>query len=370
MRRVPMPPSFSALFTALFTALLTLSACQSAPKAPQSAPTEALTAKPEHLLKSKSSLPLHVSAKDMSARLQGAPGVKKWEPSGVALSQGKLWVVSDKDGWLASYPLPLKAVSEPSYTAQLKTPLDNRLKWEGLEAHPEGGLLLMEAISRSVWWCKSPSEGCPQLKRYELQATNNRLNELAGRPFYYIMFEALTFIDGAPWVGVRGMNAKPSADHEGGLLPWIAWLRAGELSPQAEAEGLIPPQGTLEQSAFKYQGRSYGLSGAVRDGAGLWVTLSYEDEDGDSASSVSGLLAYLKLPLSSDSLTGASPRAKICAEFELKPEGVTLLESGAPLVVFDVDADRKGDRPDQFQLKLTEDYAWVAPSSLSSCAQE
>ena len=338
---------------------LGLISCQST----QRASTGGASVHPPPSAEAKVYTPRVVKAEDTTARLQGAKGVEKWEPSGVARIGEDLWVVSDKDGWLARYPLPLSPISEPTQVTQLKVPLDNRLKWEGLEVHPEGGLLLMEAISRSVWWCKDPKAGCTELSRLEAGAINDELNTLAHRPFYYLMFEALTVIDGRAWVGVRGMNAKPSADHEGGLVPWIAWASFGAGEPQP----IIPPaQGGAP--AFTYEGRSYGLSGAVNDGeGGLWVTLSYEDEEGDSRASVSGVLARLKLPLSPTKLTGEAPELSVCARFELKPEGVTLSATGAPIVVFDVDADRKGDTPERFNLKRTEDYIWVAPQDVKGC---
>jgi len=338
---------------------LGLLSCQTA----QRAPAEQGAVSPHPSAEVSSYRPLSVKATDTTARLQGAKGVKKWEPSGVARVGEDLWVVSDKDGWLARYRLPLSPVSEPVQVTQLKVPLDNRLKWEGLEVHPEGGLLLMEAISRSVWGCKYPKAGCTQLSILDAGSVNDELNTLAQRPFYYLMFEALTVIDGRAWVGVRGMNAKPSADHEGGLVPWISWASFGGAEPLP----IIPPaQGGAP--AFVYEGRAYGLSGAVNDGeGGLWVTLSYEDEEGDTRASVSGVLARLKLPLSPTQLTGEAPELSVCARFELKPEGVTLSPTGAPIVVFDVDADRKGDGPERFNLKRTEDYVWVAPQEVKRC---
>lgn len=344
---------------------LGLTACQSTqrPTTPEAQPSAQVKPASAEPALQRVAPPL-VTVEDMTSRLQGAKGAQKWEPSGVAREGEDLWVASDKDGWLARYALPLSPVSEPVQVTQLKLPLDNRLKWEGLELHPKGGLLLMEAISRSVWWCKDPKAGCTQLSRVEGGAVNDELNTLTERSFYYLMFEALTVIDGHAWVGVRGMNAKPSADHEGGLVPWIAWARFGEGGGAA----IIPPtSGPL--SAYVYEGRSYGLSGAVNDGdGGLWVTLSYEDEEGDTRASVSGLLAHLSLPLTPAKLTGDSPQVKICARFALKPEGVTRSATGAPIVVFDVDADRKGEGPDHFKLKRTEDYAWVAPEDMKRCA--
>lgn len=306
--------------------------------------------------------PPYIQAQDATARIQGAPNVEKWEPSGVALYEGDLWVVSDKDGWLARYTLPLQKVSQPVQVIQIKLPLDHRLKWEGLEVHPQGGLLMMEAISRSVWWCKDPKANCSELSKISSGAVNDELNTLANRDFYYLMFEALTVIEGQAWVGVRGMNAKASADHEGGLVPWIAWASFnGE-----PALPIVPPNAT--QSAFLDQKRVYGLSGAVNDGqGGLWVTLSFEDEEGDSRESVSGILAHLQLPLSSVQLTGAQPKAKVCARFDMKPEGVTLTNEGLPIVVFDVDSDRKGQASHQFNLARTEDYVWVASEQIKGC---
>lgn len=310
--------------------------------------------------------PLVITELNLKSKLLGAQGVRKWEPSGVAVLGERLWVVSDKEGWLASYDLPLKeGALTPRATHQLTPPLDNRVKWEGLEAHPKGGLVLLEAISRTVWWCHDPEGGCPQLTSLPMKALNPALNQAAPLPFRYLMFEALLVTPHGVWVGTRGLNALPSGDSKGGLTPWSVWGQVtGEGAPR-----VVRPH----DDAWRFEGRLYGLSGASYDPrGGAWLTLSYEDEDAEGSSAVSGLLVYAPLPLTPTQLSGPAPSAQVCARFSLKPEGVTLDAKGHPIVVFDQDSDRKGGRtkrPQRFALELNEDYVWHAPAQLLSCAK-
>ena len=317
--------------------------------------------------------PLQITEAQLKSRLRGAEGVSKWEPSGVVALGERLWVVSDKDGWLASYPLPLPEGSiSPLSTAQLAPPGPTRVKWEALEAYPEGGLTLLEAISRTVWWCRDPEAGCPQLTPLPMEALNPALNHAAPLPFRYLMFEALLSTPSGLWIGTRGLNAKPSGSSAGGLYPWSVW---GQVTGEGAPQVVSPLEG-----AWTFEGRRYGLSGASADvggesgeqGAGVWLTLSYEDEDAEGREAVSGLLVYAHLPLTPDQLSGPQPSAHLCARFSLKPEGVTLNSDGRPIVVFDQDSDRKRqvatqDEPQRFKLDQTEDYVWLAPQASLAC---
>jgi hypothetical protein len=107
-------------------------------------------------------LPPIISSQDLKTRLVGPKGVKRWEPSGVVNAEQSLWVVSDRGGWLARYQLPLRTGSNtPVEAHQLKPELKHRVKWEGLtwernQQNEPTALLLLEAISRSVWRCEHP----------------------------------------------------------------------------------------------------------------------------------------------------------------------------------------------------------------------
>ncbi len=316
---------------------------------------------------------------DLHMRLQAPEGVDRWEPSGAAVRGGRLWVVSDKDGYLAAYALPLReGAQRPALSFKLSLPMPGRLKWEGLEVGPEGELLLLEAISRTVWRCEAPEEGCPKLTRLDSDL-NPRLDSVAPMPFHYLMFEALARRGGAVWVGTRGLQARTAEGAEGGLWPWTAWAEVreeplgalsspaerGEEYSESQTRGLVMGRGGL-----LFARRAYGVSGAVYDEArgGLWLTLSAEREGEASRESVSGLLAFSRLS-GSDPLQVATPLS-VCARFDMKPEGVALGAGGAPIVVFDEDLDRKlgarrSGRSERFPLGGDEDYVWEVPMGVA-----
>ena len=277
--------------------------------------------------------------------LQAPPNVNRWEPSGVALHHDRLWVASDKYGWIASYSFPLKkGINHPNFAHQIQSPLLSRIKWEGLEMDSKGNLLLLEAISRSVWTCESPEKKCKTFTKTSLDSFNAWLNNQVPIDFKYIMFEALTYLPRGIWLGVRGFyNAKK------GLVPW-AWL-AG----QDHHISFHLPQGLIDQE------KHYGLSGSTYDqkNKGLWLTWSYEDEDSTLQKGVSGLLTYMPLRPFSDQAQTES--MTLCARFSLKPEGVTLAQDQV-IVIFDNDQDRKGDQPGQIPITSNQDYVWMTPS--------
>ena len=302
--------------------------------------------------------PAELTLKDLDAlpRLIGPSNVKRWEPSGVAILGQTLWVVSDRDAWLAEYQLPLKAgANEPISASILKPNVSNRIKFEGLEATADGALLIVEAISRTVWRCVAPKEGCPQLSAVSLDALNPALNKAVPEPYKYIMFESVSRHQETLIVGVRGFQSKKN-----GLTPWSL------LASPAPALIHHAPRGLV------VEGRRYGLSGASADDrrGGLWLTWSYEDEDGKTTSAVAGLLTFAPWQVAKKEEMSA-PKGGIlelgahrigplqfCQTFPLKPEGVTTHDQEV-IVVFDEDLDRKGGRSDQFNLRGNEDYAWV-----------
>ena len=309
---------------------------------------------------------------DLTRRLKAPAGVDRWEPSGAAARGDRLWVVSDKGAYLAAYALPLHGgANTPVVAHVVDPPKVGRVKWEGLELDEGGGLLLLEAISRSVWRCGAPEQGCPDLTPVPTDV-NPRLNSAAPVPFHYIMFESLARTPSGLWVGTRGLQARAEQGAPGGLRPWTAWaqLRDEPLSPispplnpsveysEAETRGLV-----MGAHGLSYARRSYGVSGAVYDEAraGLWLTLSAEREEEASREAVSGLLAFS--PLAPSAPLSSSAPLSICARFDMKPEGVTLAAGGGLIVVFDEDLDRKlGARhPERFPLEGDEDFVWEAP---------
>jgi hypothetical protein len=230
-------------------------------------------------------LPPIISSQDLKTRLVGPKGVKRWEPSGVVNAEQSLWVVSDRGGWLARYQLPLRTGSNtPVEAHQLKPELKHRVKWEGLtwernQQNEPTALLLLEAISRSVWRCEHPHQGCPELTKQPLDHLNPRLNQNVPTAFKYIMFEALAY-HRELLVGVRGYQ-----DQSRGLIPWSL---------------LVSSQAKVKMDArlsFILDQRQYGVSGATYDDQrkGYWLTWSYEDESGSTQDAVGGILSFTPL---------------------------------------------------------------------------
>jgi hypothetical protein len=58
---------------------------------------------------------------------------------------------------------------------------------------------------------------------------------------------------------------------------------------------------------------------------------------------------------------------RLCAHFQLKPEGVTLSQDQV-VVIFDNDQDRKGKKLGQIPLSGNQDYVWITSSQ--SCFTE
>ncbi len=318
--------------------------------------------------------------KSLKTKISGPKQVSRWEPSGIVSSQEGIWVVSDREGWITYYKLPLtKGDNTPHLSHKLSPKLKNRIKWEGLEwERNEAGevtaLLLLEAISRTVWRCDAPHEGCPRLDKVTLEPFNTLLNNAVPRPFKYIMFEGLAVHQKDVLIGVRAFQ-----DKELGLKPWslLANLN-GELMLDA-------------RSPLTYEGKEYGMSGITFDAEhqGFWMTWSYEDEEGSIQESVKGLLTfaplkYAKGSKSKTSKSKASEQGKnlefgpkrldhtlnvgsqICAVFQMKPEGVSVNEKGDLFVVFDEDLDRKDAESHQetkrFPLEDNQDFIYHSTS--------
>ena len=279
-------------------------------------------------------------------RLQAPAGVNRWEPSGAAVIGDELWIVSDRGGRLAAYSLPLpEGAHRPIRSFTLELPLENRLKLEGLELQADGSLLILEVISRSLWRCAAPLEGCPSLERVDLSAAQPRLDALPPRPFKYVMLESVLVAGGERYVGTRGYMPR---EGEAQTLTAI-------LNPTG-AHFFSRPEG------FVLDGRSYGLSGATATGEGLWTTWSSEKEDSVRSRDLFGLVAYSAGATASEWGTPTP-----CYRFQAKPEGVARWRDQL-IVVFDEDKDRKGGSipSDRFPLEGSEDYAWSGPARCES----
>lgn len=306
-----------------------------------------------------------ISHHHLKIHLKAPQGVDRWEPSGViaALKDGEeaLWVVSDKNGWLARYSLPLSlGDQQPEVAFQLQLSPLQKVKWEGLAWEKSeagtGSLLLLEAFSRSVWRCSDPDQGCKDIVRVGTHDYNPALNKTVPSPFRYIMFEALAYLE-EPIIGIRGYH-----DRAEGLTPWSMLFEINSHKVRRD-----------HRDGLTYQSRRYGISGAQYDAQrrGLWITWSYEREEGATVDAVSGLLTFTSLdPLADQAHKiselsaehAQSSRPLLCAYYKLKPEGVTLSSQDELILIFDNDMDRKGGRQSseaQFPLDPSEDYAHV-----------
>lgn len=286
----------------------------------------------------------------LNSKISGPKQVSRWEPSGIVSSAEGLWVASDREGWITYYKLPLKqGDNQPHLAHKLSPKVDNRIKWEGLEweRNQEGqvtALLLLEAISRTVWRCDSPHEGCPRLDKVTLDPVNQLLNKSVPTPFKYIMFEGLAYHEQEVLIGVRAFQDKKT-----GLKPW-------SLLSNLQGKLLLDAR-----EPVSYEDNKYGLSGVSFDAKnqGFWLTWSYENEEGSIQESVKGLLSFAPLKFAKNkhdkpqgepsNLEYGDKRLdhtlnvgnQICAVFQMKPEGVSVNEQGDVFVVFDEDLDRK-----------------------------
>ena len=253
----------------------------------------------------------------------------------------------------------------PKFAHKLAPDLKTRIKWEGLEweYNKEGqvtALLILEAISRSVWRCQSPREGCPKIARVTPKPVNAMLDKAVPTPFKYIMFEAIAHMAGQTLIGVRGYQDKKT-----GLTPW-------SLITNFEGKLLLDAREPLQ-----YEGQKYGVSGATYDPnqKGFWISWSYEQENGSTRNSVKGLLTFSPLQNAKKSKEKTTSQLEygaqslshtigqglqLCARFQMKPEGVSVNAKGEVFVVFDEDLDRKDAETFQetkrFPLKDNQDY--------------
>jgi hypothetical protein len=296
--------------------------------------------------------------------LEAPPAVQRWEPSGAAIRGDKLWVVNDRGGWLVAYDLPLKAgINKPTAAheilpkrldpvrtemmARALAPkiakiLAQRLKFEGLAPDGEKGLLLLEAISRTVWRCADPEGGCPTIEPVDIQKSNARLESLLPVPVAYYSLEGVA--GGAkPLLATRGLMPENANDDD--FRPWAIVV---------DGDGEATYDGTPLTDAA---GRKYGISDIARDGDTLWMTWSYEVDADQTTTGVAGLLARAEI----DPKTGLPGPARVCAPLVGKPEGLAV-HGDDLVVVFDNDKARKapGDAT-RFELTAAQDFARVVP---------
>jgi hypothetical protein len=273
--------------------------------------------------------------------LEAPRGVDRWEPSGDAVLANDLWVVNDRDGWIAAYPLPLHpGVNTPDHSYALKTGLP-RTKWEDAAPAPDGGLLLWEAVSRTLWHCGDPAAGCPDLAQVDSEAFRKALDAALPVPVEYVTVEGFARQGDRTWVATRGLVPR-------GQDPKTAF----ECWPRLF--GAQGPLAAFDGKPWMLDGHPYSISGLALDGDTLWMTWSYEAAADDSRDGVAGLLARAKL-----GPDGQPGPPELCRRFVGKPEGVALWNHEL-VVVFDDDLARKGvNDPRRFPLDPRQDFAEV-----------
>lgn len=279
-------------------------------------------------------------------RLLAPPGADRFEPSGAAAHEGTLWVVSDKDGWIASYALPLRPGANPA-TAGFQTPrLSPSLgtKLEAIAVTPDGVGLLLETFDRKVWRCpKLTTQGCAAPEPVDVEKAVAAIVERVPGPWRWISFESLASRGEVLWLGVRSYRNEGPVEVD---VPW---------SQVVDQAGRV---WTAAEETWTRDGLDYSLSDLVIDGETFWMTASFEASDGAREahaprSGVAGLL----LRAAVDPETGLPGPARVCARLTGKPEGVAVWGPWVVLV-FDQDGRRKGT-VDGFPLEQTEDYAAI-----------
>lgn len=267
--------------------------------------------------------------------------VGRWEPSGAAVRGDLLWVVNDREGYLAAYQLPLTPGVNTVQRAFVVLPHEGRVKWEAIAPSGDAGLLLLEAISRTVWRCADPADGCAALERVPIDNANAVVDDAVPRPPEYITFEGLAAQGERVLLGVRGYLPEAGGDED-----FRAW------------SFVLDPTGrhVYDGAAWQHEGRAYGISGLALDGTTLWMTWSYELDSDATIDGVAGLLARAEI----DRETGLPGTPRLCRALAGKPEGVAVWGSEHLVVVFDNDLRRKDPtREDAFPVAGNQDFATV-----------
>lgn len=276
-------------------------------------------------------------------RIIAPVGIDRWEPSGGVVFDDVLWVVNDRDGWIAAYDLPLAPGRNAPSAAHRLPVQDGPIKFEAAAPAPGGGLLLLETMKRSVWRCRRPEDGCPAVQRVEVTDALAALESSVPKPVEYITYEALAARGEAMWIGSRGYETDDGVFH-----PWAIVAEPGGRT-------------TYDGTPWVLDGRAYGLSDLMRDEDGFWMTWSYEAE-GETREDVGGLLAWA--PLTEDGRPGTP---KLCRRLPGKAEGVARYGDEL-LVIFDEDRARKDPSDSaKFALAPDEDVVLAVPAE---CAGE
>lgn len=281
--------------------------------------------------------------------LQAPPGVDRWEPSGAVALDGRLWVVNDREGWIAGYDLPLAdGVNAPTAASRVVPPGIDKIKWEGAAPAAAGGLLMLEAFSRTVWRCADPAAGCPALEPVDVAPANAAIDALLPGPVEYVIMEGLAAHGDRVLVGTRAYLAQGRESHE--FQVWSVTLDAAGTH-------------TYDGAEWSVDGRTYGLSGIAFDGPDtLWSTWSFEDERDETSAGVSGLLARAEI----DPATGLPGRPHLCRKLDGKAEGIAVLADELVLV-FDNDKARKSIS-DRGKLPVPPDRDYAALVPKDACA--
>lgn len=267
--------------------------------------------------------------------------VRRWEPSGAAVRGDLLWVVNDREGYLAAYQLPLTPGVNTVQRAFTVLPHEGRVKWEAIAPSGDAGLLLLEAISRTVWRCADPGDGCRTLERVPIDNANAVVDDAVPEPPEYITFEGLAAQGERVLLGVRGYLPEAGGDED-----FRAW------------SFVVDPTGrhVYDGAAWQHEGRAYGISALALDGSTLWMTWSYELDSDATVDGVAGLLARAEI----DPETGLPGTPTLCRALAGKPEGVAVWGRDHLVVVFDNDLRRKDPaREDAFPVAGNQDFATV-----------
>ena len=335
---------------AILMAAAFVAACGGAPApAPEAQPAPAPKAEPP-------ALHPHV--------VEAPAGVDRWEPSGAAVIGDALWVVNDRGGWIAAYALPLAPGRNAPTAAHQIAPgrldpqrtqamsralapriakiLAKRMKWEDMAPDGKGGLLLLEAISRTVWRCPDPGAGCQEIAPFDVAKATAKLESLLPMPVAYYSLEGLAAGGDSVLLGTRGLM--PENAKEDDFVPWAIVVKPGG-------------EHAYDGKAWALDGHDFGISSMARDGDTLWMTWSYELDGDGTRSGVAGILAKALI----DPKTGLPGKPALCAKIDGKPEGLAVYGDNL-VVVFDNDRARKkkGD-PTRFDITPAQDFARVLP---------
>lgn len=295
--------------------------------------------------------------------LEGPGAAETLEPSGVTIIGDTLWIVSDDDGWVVAYDLPLiDGVNEPAAAFQIPASSKHGVKLEAIAPYGDGGALIFDIIPKRYWICQTLANHCRQASTEVPTRANNVIKAFMdpAKPWRYFTFEAIAGHGDARIFGVRSHTL------EDGKVPVPMPFVVNQWGATA-----------LDGKPWEVNGRQYALSDMAIDKTDetLWMTWSYEkhvpkqkDEPEaeidakNTRDDVSGFIARAKL----DPKTGLPQRLERCGDVLAgKPEGIAVTPDRV-YVVFDQDKERKGGAAD-FPLKKNQDYALTLRKTDITC---